>query len=79
MSTARSGFGSFTLGGCIYVAGGYDEQDAIINVVEKYDPLSDTWITVSPMLSTRGGVAAQAVQIEVNLFDALIAKAQKAD
>ena len=67
----------FLLGGCMYAAGGYEEQS-----VEKYDPDTDNWSDVSSMLGNgrrlfcAQSVTTRAEIAEENLFDMLIAKAE---
>ena len=76
-----SGFGAFSLGGCIYVVGGSRicgglwvalEQDAT-NIVHRFDPCTRTWSIVSSMNARRAFCAAQTISSQVGLFDGLIA------
>jgi len=76
MSTSRSTCGSYTLGGCLYAAGGYNGQNYWLSSVEKYDPGTDSWSIDCAMGHRRRGLRAQSVELEVNLFDALIARAE---
>ena len=79
MSTARASFGVFVLGGCMYAAGGSSEAE---QSVEKYDPSTDSWSDVNPMLGEgrvrfcAQSVTTRAEVAEENLFDNLIAKAE---
>ena len=75
MSTARAFLGSYPLGGCLYAAGGYGGHN-YLNTVEKYDPDTDSWSAVGAMGHIRSGFCAQSMKLEVNLFDALIARAE---
>ena len=75
MLTARSSFGLFVLDGCMYAAGGWSNMGYIAEV-EKYDPGSDSWSAVSSLNEARVYFACCAVPREVNLFDAMIAKAR---
>jgi len=78
MSTARTGFVLFVLGGCMYAAGGAETEQS----AEKYDPDTDSWSDVSPMrgngrrLFCAQSVTTRAEIAEENLFDNLIAKAE---
>ena len=70
-----SGFGAFTLGGCIYVVGGsrlYLEQDAT-DMVHRFDPCTRTWSIVNSMNARRAFCAAHSISSQVGLFDGLIA------
>jgi len=77
MSTALEGCGSYPLGGCFYAAGGHDGHN-YLNTVEKYDPSTDSWSAVRAMGHVRNSLrsSAQSMKLEVNLFDALIARAE---
>ena len=54
----RRGLGVVSLGddGPFYAVGGLDET-CTYDTVERYDPTSDTWTTVSAMITKRGGMA----------------------
>ncbi|MDC1006276.1 kelch repeat-containing protein, partial [Opitutales bacterium] len=57
VSVARYAFdGVEVLGGKIYFAGGKDGSSAK-NIAERYDPVTNTWETLAPMLAPRNGVA----------------------
>lgn len=43
---------------CLYVIGGRDEQGRSLKSVEYYDPSTDDWETVAPMLHERQNTAA---------------------
>jgi N-acetylneuraminic acid mutarotase len=49
MPTARTEVAGAVLDGKIYVIGGFEEQGKATDVVEVYDPLTDTWDRVSPL------------------------------
>jgi N-acetylneuraminic acid mutarotase len=56
MPTARSGLNTATLNGVIYAAGGEVQDDkylAAYRAFEAYDPASDTWWQLPPMLLPR--------------------------
>ena len=56
--------GSYTLGGCLYAAVGYDGHTRF-NSIEKYDPGTDNWSAVGSMGLRRTGQRAQSVKLEV--------------
>ena len=64
MPTARSNFGVAALNGKVYVAGGYIEgsPDTVTDVVEVYDPGSNTWTTAAPLPGPRWAPVLVAVQ-----------------
>ena len=51
MPTARTGVSAVELNGMVYVLGGIDAQGKVLDVVEVYDPASDSW-TTGPSLRT---------------------------
>ncbi|XP_067356827.1 gigaxonin isoform X2 [Channa argus] len=53
MSIARIGHGVVAAEGFLFVMGGTDEQNTVLNSGEKYDPDSNTWSTIPPMLQAR--------------------------
>jgi hypothetical protein len=67
---------SFTLGGCLYAAGGTEQQWG----AERYDVVSNTWTEITDMLEGRELFGAVTISSsgpaeEQDLFDSLIAKA----
>ena len=58
MPTARFGLAASVLGNKLYAVGGSDHRQ-VLNMVESYDPTSDTWTTEAPMPTARGGLAAR--------------------
>lgn len=62
----RRGLGLCQLGGPLYAIGGMDDT-SFFNTVERYDSLSDSWTTVAPMKSPRGGVAVAVLKVSVVL------------
>ena len=60
MLAPRYATSAVTLNGKIYVIGGVNASNQIQNIVEVYDPVSDTWSTAAPMPSARSRLAAVA-------------------
>ncbi|WP_457652691.1 Ig-like domain-containing protein [Rhodocaloribacter sp.] len=58
MPTPRWGVASVVLGGKVYVMGGQAENGAVLDVVERYDPATDTWESVARMDDERFNAAA---------------------
>src|SRR5205814_3234559 len=48
-------YGERTHGGFFYVAGG--RFGTVLNNLERYDPVTDTWTTLAPMPTARAGAA----------------------
>ena len=70
MPTSRHHAASAVVDGKIYVIGGRI-TDSLVNVdiLEKYDPVSDTWTAdLSPMPSKRSGIAAASVGDLIYVF-----------
>jgi hypothetical protein len=78
MSVARSALGSFVLGGSIYAVGGFDGEDRLSSM-ERYSVASDSWSEVigGKLSAARSRFCVQVMQLEVDLFDSLIAKAKR--
>ncbi|XP_039988095.1 gigaxonin isoform X5 [Xiphias gladius] len=53
MSIARLGHGVVAAEGFLFVMGGTDEHNAVMDSGEKYDPDSNTWSSIPPMLQAR--------------------------
>ena len=79
MPTARAWSNAFVLNGCLYAVGGILEDRSCTAVVERYDPSTNSWTTMHPMSNARKWFAVctvvQEEEEEVNLFDAMIARA----
>ena len=61
MQIARYGAGAVTVGGKIYLIGGFDNTGKALNTVSVYDPVTNTWLQdKKPMPTARGwfGIAA---------------------
>jgi N-acetylneuraminic acid mutarotase len=70
MPTARHHAASALADGDIYVIGGRLTNSLVnTDVVEKYDPSSDSWVTdLEPMPSKRSGIAATNVNGSIHVF-----------
>uniref|UniRef100_A0A3B4WP70 Gigaxonin n=1 Tax=Seriola lalandi dorsalis TaxID=1841481 RepID=A0A3B4WP70_SERLL len=53
MSLARLGHGVVAAEGFLFVMGGADELNTVLDSGEKYDPDSNTWSSIPPMLQAR--------------------------
>ncbi len=59
LPSARSDLAAATVGGKIYVFGGFDNTGAVLNTVDVYDPVTDTWTSgLAPMPTARGAMYA---------------------
>jgi N-acetylneuraminic acid mutarotase len=58
MPTARANPAAAELDGTAYVAGGFNSQDAELDVVERFDPRSGTWTSIRKLPFPRGAAAA---------------------
>ncbi len=67
MPTPRSGVSAVVYQGQIYVMGGRDRDGRVVDVVERYDPATDTWETDLPRLK-RGLENAAAVVFQETMF-----------
>jgi N-acetylneuraminic acid mutarotase len=64
MPTSRAGHAAAVWGGQIYVMGGEgnpEDPSGVFDQNEVYDPASDTWSSLSPMLTRRHGTGAAAI------------------
>lgn len=66
MSKRRGGLGVAVCNGCLYALGGHDapatqQTSKQFDCVERYDPRSDTWCTVSPMSLCRDAVGVSVL------------------
>lgn len=64
ISDCRRGIALASLGGPIYAVGGLDDSTCF-NIVERYDPESDTWSSVQNMDVPRGGVAVAVLKVRL--------------
>jgi len=65
MKQARTQLGVVAVDGKIYAIGGYTGRESLGNVAdtnERYDPKTDTWITLEPMPTARGRFAIAAYE-----------------
>ncbi|MFQ6114417.1 MAG: kelch repeat-containing protein [bacterium] len=67
MPTARSGICAAVFEGKVYVIGGQDRNGQVLNLVERYDPGSETWETDLPALKVKR-VNAAAVVFDGKIF-----------
>src|SRR5262245_47037627 len=60
---ARSNMGAAVIDGLLYVVGGmqFDAFDGMTDLVEVYNPATDTWSTVAPLPEARYSVAVGAI------------------
>ena len=63
MNTARRYLGAATVGGKVYVIGGYN--GSYLGTNECYDPVLDSWTNKSPMPTPRNGAAVVALNGKV--------------
>ncbi|NIR69643.1 galactose oxidase [candidate division KSB1 bacterium] len=61
MPTARGAHAAVEFEGKIYVIGGADRFGRALGINERYDPESDTWITLTPMPTPREHLAAAVI------------------
>jgi N-acetylneuraminic acid mutarotase len=71
--TPRGSSASAVLGGKIYVAGGATIV-ATRDILERYDPATDTWETLAPMPDRREGPGAGAIDGHFCVFGGRIAQ-----
>uniref|UniRef100_A0A3Q2PQV7 Gigaxonin n=1 Tax=Fundulus heteroclitus TaxID=8078 RepID=A0A3Q2PQV7_FUNHE len=58
MSTARLGHGVVAAEGFLFVLGGMDENNTVLDTGEKYDPDSNSWSPIPPMMQPRQNFGA---------------------
>lgn len=72
MPTARAGLGLASVGNKIYAIGGRTGTTPCsgtpLSTVERYDPTTDSWTTVAPLLSPRSDLAATEVGGKIYVF-----------
>jgi N-acetylneuraminic acid mutarotase len=69
MPTARQHMASSVVDEKLYVIGGRPTgKSSNLNVNEVFDPKSNSWTTLAPMPTERGGIAAAAVNGEIYVF-----------
>ena len=71
MPTARHHAASAVVDGNVYVIGGRIEGTfpiTNVNVTEMYDPKTDIWMTLDPMLSARSGISAASINNTIYVF-----------
>lgn len=60
LPTARANAAAAELGGAVYVAGGFSD-DATLDTVERFDPVSGSWSPSTRLPAPRGAAAAAAL------------------
>ena len=73
MSQARSDFGMFVAGSCIYAVGGFGDND--LASMEKYEAESDRWSAACSMAGSRFSFQTCVLTTQDNVFDAMIRRA----
>ena len=62
MPTARTGVSAVVIDDMVYVMGGIDESGNILDVVEIYNPETDSWTTGPNLRTARYNFAAVVLQ-----------------
>lgn len=65
---AVANIGAVSLGGVVYVPGGYDADGRVLDILEIYDTRTDTWAAGPSLPAPRCAYALAAVQEQVYLF-----------
>lgn len=68
MPTPRTGVTAVVLNDLVYVLGGKDETGAIVNIVERYDPSTNTWDTAPVMDRARFNAAAVVLNGQIYIM-----------
>ena len=71
MSTGRLQPAGAAVNGKIYVIGGRNPYSGVLDVVEEYDPATDTWTTKAPMATDRYNSRAVAVNNKIYVIGGL--------
>jgi len=74
MPTARANPAAATLGGFVYVAGGFT-ADQTLNVVERFDPRTGAWQTITKLPVPTGAMGAAALDGRLYVAGGLVARA----
>jgi N-acetylneuraminic acid mutarotase len=79
MSVARTLLGAFVLNGSMYAVGGWGGSRRLTSV-ESFSVTSDSWTEErgGGLAQKRNAFGAHTLQLEVDLFDNLVAKAKRA-
>ncbi|MEN8118687.1 MAG: kelch repeat-containing protein [Bacteroidota bacterium] len=81
MPTRRAGLGVATVGDSLFAIGGRSLNNGpltvgtfnpVLDVVERYDIITDTWVTVAPLPSERSDLAAVTVGGKIYVFGGCI-------
>jgi N-acetylneuraminic acid mutarotase len=65
LPTARESAASFVLGGKIYVAGGYIRSGPKIDIVEAFDPDTNSWASVGSLPGRLGYAGGCSLSVEI--------------
>jgi N-acetylneuraminic acid mutarotase len=57
---AEAAYGDTTHGGFLYVIGG-ENSAGVLSDLQRYDPVTDTWVTLTSMPTARAGAAAAVI------------------
>ena len=71
MPTPREHLAAAAIDGQIYVVGGRRQSGFSLTnrrILERYDPATDMWTSLAPMLTARGGLAAAALYGKLYVF-----------
>lgn len=71
MPTARAGIEAQVVDGKIYVIGGRNSDEGVINVTEVYDPVTDTWATKTPIPTPVSSYASAVVDDKIYIIGGL--------
>ena len=74
MSQARSDFGMFVAGSCIYAVGGIFRGGRLASM-EKYEAESDRWSAACSMAGPRFRFETCVLTTQENVFDAMMRRA----
>lgn len=68
MPTAREHIAAGTIGGHIYVTGGRQGLNPMVDALERYDPENDAWEQRSAMPTARAGIAGAILDGRLFVF-----------
>jgi hypothetical protein len=65
MSKGRNNLGVVTVDGKIYAIGGYSDGEGTVGTNERYDPVTDKWVTLTSMPTPRSCFAIVAYESKI--------------